>query len=266
MGGDAPHPRSGSVVVMIESLSQTSLMAAFLGGLLSFVSPCVLPLVPSYLMYITGLSLDQLTDSAERHRMRKTIVANSLLFIAGFSLVFIAFGASASLIGQLLTDHQHLIRKVGGILIVLFGLYLLGILKLKFLMSEKRIHFRSRPAGYVGSLLIGATFAAGWTPCVGPVLGTMLLYASTTDTLADGVTLLAFYSSGLGLPLFVAAVGIDRFLASFKQIRGSLGVASTVSGIFLILFGFLIYRDSLTLLTSFFERYGIGSYLGTDGG
>ncbi|MGQ0812354.1 MAG: cytochrome c biogenesis CcdA family protein [Nitrospiraceae bacterium] len=250
---------------MIESLPQTSLMAAFLAGLLSFVSPCVLPLVPSYLMYITGLSLDQLTDSAGRRRLRKTIVANSLLFIAGFSLVFIAFGASASMIGRLLTDHQHLIRKVGGILIALFGLYLLGIFKLKFLMSEKRFHFQSRPAGYLGSLLIGATFAAGWTPCVGPVLGTMLMYASTAGTLADGVTLLAFYSFGLGLPLFAASMGVDRFLVYFKQVRAYVGMLSAVSGVFLIVFGLMIYGDSLALLTAFFERHGIGSYLGTDG-
>ncbi|MEX5217410.1 MAG: cytochrome c biogenesis protein CcdA [Nitrospira sp.] len=250
---------------MLESLPQTSLMAAFLAGLLSFVSPCVLPLVPSYLMFITGLSFDQLSDSAERHRLRKTIVVNALLFIGGFSLVFIAFGASASLIGQLLTDYQQLIRKVGGVLIVLFGLYVMGILNLRFLMTEKRIHLHNRPAGYAGSVLIGATFAAGWTPCVGPVLGTMLMYASTTDTLADGVTLLAFYSLGLGLPLFAAAMGVDRFLASFKRVRRYQKTVSAASGLFLIIFGLIIYSDSLTLLTSLFERYGIGSYFGTDG-
>jgi cytochrome c-type biogenesis protein len=241
-------------------------MAAFIAGLLSFVSPCVLPLVPSYLMYITGLSLDQLSDSAERQRLRKTIVVNSLLFIAGFSLVFIAFGASASLIGQMLTDYQQLLRKVGGVFIILFGLYLMGILNLRFLMSEKRVHLRSRSAGYAGSLLIGGTFAAGWTPCVGPVLGTMLLYASTTETLVDGIMLLVFYSAGLGLPFFGAAMGIDRFLTSFKRVRGYLGVVTGMSGIFLVLFGFLVYHDALTMLTSLFERYGIGAYLGADGG
>ncbi|SLM48715.1 Cytochrome c biogenesis protein CcdA [Nitrospira japonica] len=251
---------------MLDSLPQTSLLAAFLAGLLSFVSPCVLPLVPSYLMYITGLSLNQLTDAAERRLERMTIVVNALLFIAGFSLVFIAFGASASLIGQLLTDHQQFIRKAGGILIIVFGLYTMGLVKLRFLMTEKRIHLRSRPAGYAGSLLIGATFAAGWTPCVGPVLGAMLMYASTTDTLADGVTLLAFYSIGLGLPLFTAAMGMERFLSSFKRVHRYIGVMSSISGVFLVVFGLAIYSDSLTLMTSFLERYGIGSYLGTDGG
>lgn len=250
---------------MLDSLPQTSLLAAFLAGLLSFVSPCVLPLVPSYLMYITGLSLNQLTDAAERRLERMTIVVNALLFIAGFSLVFVAFGASASLIGQLLTDHQRFIRKAGGILIIVFGLYTLGLVKLRFLMTEKRIHLKSRPAGYAGSLLIGATFAAGWTPCVGPVLGAMLMYASTTDTLADGVTLLAFYSIGLGLPLFAAAIGMERFLSSFKRVHRYIGVMSSISGVFLVVFGLAIYSDSLTLMTSFLERYGIGSYLGMDG-
>jgi cytochrome c-type biogenesis protein len=236
-------------------------MAAFLAGLLSFVSPCVLPLVPSYITYITGLSLDQLADSVERHLQRKTIAFNSLIFITGFSIVFIAFGASASLIGQVLTSYQHLLRKVGGVLIILFGLYLMGVVKLRFLMTERRIHLRSRPAGYIGSLLIGATFAAGWTPCVGPLLGTMLLYASTTDTLADGVTLLTFYSLGLGLPLFATAMGVDRFLTYFKQVRAYLRMVSFTSGIFLIVFGLMVYSDSLSFLTAFFERHGIGTYV-----
>jgi len=248
-------------MIGVDSLPHTSLLAAFLAGLLSFVSPCVLPLVPSYLMYVTGLSLEQLTDSAERQKLRKPILLNALLFVAGFSILFISFGASASLIGQVLTDHQSLIRKVGGAVIVLFGLYLTGIVKLGFLTAERRLHLKSRPAGYVGSLLVGAAFAAGWTPCVGPVLGSLLLYAGTTDRLADGVTLLAFYSSGLGLPLVAAAMGMDRFLAGFKQWRAYLGAVSRVSGILLILFGLLVYRDSLPLLTSFFERHGIGAYL-----
>ncbi|MGH7253813.1 MAG: cytochrome c biogenesis CcdA family protein, partial [Nitrospiraceae bacterium] len=163
---------------MVESLHPISLFAAFMAGLLSFVSPCVLPLVPSYISYITGLSLDQLADAAERRRFRRAIVVNSLLFIVGFSCVFISFGASASLIGQMLITYQDHIRRFGGVLIVIFGLYLLGILNLNFLQTEKRLHFRSRPAGYLGSFLIGVAFAAGWTPCVGPVLGTILLYAS----------------------------------------------------------------------------------------
>ena len=243
-------------------MPQISMFAAFTAGLLSFVSPCVLPLVPSYISYITGLSVDQLADAGERQRFRKTIVLNSLLFIGGFSAVFIAFGASASLIGQLLITYQEHIRRFGGILIIVFGLYLLGVLNLSFLTTEKRLHFRSRPAGYLGSILIGVAFAAGWTPCVGPVLGTILLYASTTDALADGVLLLGSYSLGLGVPLFATALGVDRFLSYFKQIRGYLWGVSTVSGVLLVVVGVLIYANSLTIITSFLERAGIGWYVG----
>jgi cytochrome c-type biogenesis protein len=247
---------------MTQSLQNISLLAAFSAGLLSFVSPCVLPLVPSYISYITGLSIDQLADVEERQRFRFAIIANSLLFIAGFSAVFIALGASASFIGQLLWEYQDHLRKIGGVLIVIFGLYLVGALKLNVLTAEKRFHFRSRPAGYVGSFLIGIAFAAGWTPCVGPVLGTILAYAGTKEDVLDGVTLLTAYSLGLGLPLFVTALGVDRFLGYFKQVRGYLRGVSVVSGVLLIVVGVMIYANSLTLITGFLENHKIGWYLG----
>jgi len=247
---------------MTQSIPQISLIAAFSAGLLSFVSPYVLPLVPSYISYITGLSVEQLTDVSERVKFKKAIVLNSLLFIAGFSTVFIAFGASASFLGQILITYQDHIRRFGGALIVVFGLYLLGILNMNFLKMEHRFQFRSRPAGYLGSFLIGVAFAAGWTPCVGPVLGSILLYASTTDSFVSGVVLLTFYSLGLDLPLFLTALGVDRFLAYFKEVRAYLWGVSTVSGALLVVVGVLIYANSLTMVTSFLERYGIGWYLG----
>jgi cytochrome c biogenesis protein CcdA len=313
----------------MTDLEHVSIFAAFAAGLLSFVSPCVLPLVPSYISYITGLSVERLTDAGERQRFRRTIITNSLLFIAGFSSVFIAFGASASLIGQVLFEYQDPIRKLGGLLIILFGIYLLlealplvlrgfdalaerlrharsrgrlhlgdtsartlkaqaqilgaslglaaviavalpaGLIQrlrnaswLAFLKTEKRYHFTSRPSGYLGSFLIGTAFAAGWTPCVGPVLGAILAYAGTTDSIASGVILLAFYSLGLGLPLFFTALGVDRFLTYFKQVRTYLWGVSTVSGVLLVAVGVMIYGNSLTMLTSFLERYGIGWYVG----
>ncbi|HEY7532631.1 MAG TPA: cytochrome c biogenesis protein CcdA, partial [Nitrospiraceae bacterium] len=178
----------------MQSMQNISVIAAFSAGLLSFVSPCVLPLVPSYVSYITGLSVEQLTDATERSKFKKAIIVNALLFIAGFSAVFITFGASASFLGQMLITYQDHVRRIGGLLIIIFGLYLLGILNLNFLQMEHRYQFRNRPAGYFGSFLIGIAFAAGWTPCVGPVLGTILLYASTTDSLASGVILLTAYS------------------------------------------------------------------------
>ncbi len=247
----------------MNSISQISLFAAFSAGLLSFISPCVLPLVPSYLSYITGLSVENLAKVEERDRFKSAIMLNALLFIAGFSTIFIAFGASASLIGQVLYEYQDVIRKVGGILIIIFGLYLLGILKLNFLMTERRLmHFETRPVGYVGSFLIGTAFAAGWTPCVGPVLGTILAYASTTESMSGGVMLLSAYSFGLGLPFFLTAFGMDTFLSCFKSLRTYLGGVSVVSGALLILVGVMIFTDSVTLFTSFLERNGIGWYIG----
>jgi cytochrome c-type biogenesis protein len=247
----------------MDAISQISLFAAFSAGLLSFISPCVLPLVPSYLSYITGLSVENLAKVEERERFKSAILLNALLFIAGFSTVFIAFGASASLIGQVLYEYQDVIRKIGGILIIIFGLYLLGILKLNIFMTERRlVHFESRPVGYLGSFLIGTAFAAGWTPCVGPVLGTILAYASTTESMSSGVMLLSAYSFGLGLPFFLTAFGMDTFLSYFKSLRTYLGGVSFVSGGLLILVGIMIFTDSVTLFTSFLERNGIGWYVG----
>ncbi|MEE8126747.1 MAG: cytochrome c biogenesis protein CcdA [Nitrospirales bacterium] len=247
----------------MDAISQISLFAAFTAGLLSFISPCVLPLVPSYLSYITGLSVENLANVEERVRFQSVIILNSLLFIAGFSAVFIAFGASASLIGQVLYEYQDVLRKVGGILIIIFGLYLLGILKLKFFMTERRLmEFKVRPVGYLGSFLIGTAFAAGWTPCVGPVLGTILAYASTTDSMSSGVMLLSFYSLGLGLPFFLTALGMDSFLSYFKSWRTYLGGVSFVSGGLLVLVGVMIYADSVTVVTGILDRNGIGWYIG----
>lgn len=247
----------------MNAVTHVSLVAAFSAGLLSFISPCVLPLVPSYVSYVTGLSLEQLTDVTERQRFRTTILVNSLLFILGFSVVFIAFGASASLIGQLLYEYQELIRKVGAVMIVAFGLYMIGFLKMKFMMTERRlIRFSNRPVGYVGSFLIGTAFAAAWTPCVGPILGSILLYASTTESMQVGILLLTSYSLGLGLPLFLTALSVDRFLSSFQKARLWMRGVSVAGGAFLILAGVMIYDDSLTRFTSFLERYGIGWYVG----
>lgn len=248
---------------MIDSFTQVSVFAAFTAGLLSFVSPCVLPLVPSYVSYITGLSIEELTNAEQRQRFRKAIVLNSLSFIAGFSCVFIAFGASASIVGQLLYEYQDVMRNVGAVLIILFGLYLLGILKMKFLMTERRLlYFENKPVGYLGSFLVGTAFAAGWTPCVGPILGGILAYASTTESMQSGIVLLAAYSAGLGLPLFITAFGVDSFLVYFQKMRAYLGGVSFVSGAFLVVTGLMIYADSFALLTSFLERNGIGWYIG----
>ena len=247
---------------MFEQGPDISLVIAFAAGFLSFVSPCVLPLVPSYVSYITGLTLEELTSETERKRVRGVIVVNSLLFIAGFSAVFIAFGASASLAGQMLVTYQDFIRKLGGVLIVVFGLYVMGILKLTFLMTEKRFQLQRRPTGYIGSVIVGVAFAAGWTPCVGPILGTILLYASTSDSMLTGVKLLSSYSLGIGLPLFVTALAVDTFLNYFKRVRVYMYGISVASGVFLVVVGVMLYTNSLALFTSVLERNGIGWYIG----
>ena len=241
---------------------QVSLFIAFMAGLLSFVTPCVLPLVPSYLSFITGLSFEELTGEQDQQRVRLKTMSHSLFFIAGFSVVFIAFGASATLIGQIFLSYQSVIRKLGGILIVLFGLYILGAIKIKPLLSEHRWHPENKPAGHLGSFLIGIGFAAGWTPCVGPILGTILLYAGTTQSLLKGMALLTFYSIGLGLPLFLASLGVSSFLTYFKQVRHYFRMITMVSGLFLIVVGVMIYTNSLTLITAFLSQHGIGWYVG----
>jgi len=246
----------------MESTQTLSFMIAFSAGFLSFISPCVLPLVPSYLAYITGLSLDELTSEGQDRQIRWTTIKNSTLFILGFSTVFILFGASATVAGQLLLTYQEVVRKVGGALVVLLGLYIMGILKLPFLMAEKRIHFRGKPGGDIGTFLVGVAFAAGWTPCVGPILGAILLYASTTESVSQGVWLLTFYSLGLGLPLFVSSLGLNAFLNHSKRIRSYMRTVSLVSGLFLIVVGVMIFTNSFATLTALLTQYGIGWYIG----
>ncbi|MEK7307092.1 MAG: cytochrome c biogenesis protein CcdA [Nitrospirota bacterium] len=237
-------------------------MIAFSAGFLSFASPCVLPLLPSYVSFITGLSLDELTKGGDKARVKRIIIRNSLLFIAGFSFVFILLGASATLIGQILITHQALIRKVGGTIVVLLGFYIMGLLRLDLLSSEKKIRLEGKPAGYLGSFLVGITFAAGWTPCVGPILGGILLYAGTSGSVMSGISLLSAYSIGLGLPLFITSLGVNTFITYFKKINKYLRFVSLTSGLFLILVGVMIFTDSFTLITAFLAKYGIGWYIG----
>ncbi|MBI5096566.1 MAG: sulfite exporter TauE/SafE family protein [Nitrospirae bacterium] len=238
--------------------AQLSIFLTFAAGLLSFVSPCVLPLVPSYVTYITGLTFEDITSNKDRARVRFITIVNSLTFIAGFTCIFVLFGASATYIGKLLLTYQEVIKKIGGILIVLFGLYIMGALKLNFLSSEKKIHLKNKPGGYLGSFVIGMAFAAGWTPCVGPILGSILLYASTTGSVAKGMGLLAVYSLGLGLPLFISALTINTFISTFKVIARYMRWITIISGVFLIIVGVMIFTNSFTILTAWFQQHGIG--------
>ncbi|MBW1644922.1 MAG: cytochrome c biogenesis protein CcdA [Deltaproteobacteria bacterium] len=234
----------------MTSTTNISIFIAFTAGLLSFVSPCVLPLIPSYLTYITGVSFDELVDSREKSIRRRTII-HSLLFILGFSLVFTALGASATYIGNFFQQNQALIRKVGGVIVIILGIHITGVIKLQFLDKEKRLELKSRPIGYLGSVLVGVAFAAGWTPCIGPILASILLYASTSQNMAGGIILLLAYSLGLGVPFLVSALAFNSFLAYFAKLNRYLRIISIVSGIFLIIIGVMLFFNLFAVLSQY---------------
>ncbi len=231
-----------------------SLYIAFGAGLLSFLSPCVLPLVPSYLAFITGLSFEELTREDDKGQRRKTIFLHSLMFGLGFSTLFVALGASATYLGQFLAAHRDTIRIAGGILIILFGLFISGIFSFNFLQREKKLHLHSKPLGFMGSYLVGLTFAAGWTPCVGPILASILLYASTQQEMWAGISLLLAYSLGMGLPFLGSALALNSFLNTFRKTSRHLGLITKVGGALLILVGILLLTDSFSYLTELFNQ------------
>ncbi|MFQ5678182.1 MAG: cytochrome c biogenesis CcdA family protein [Gemmatimonadota bacterium] len=229
-----------------------SAAVAFGAGILSFLSPCVLPLVPSYVSFVTGMGMEELEEGGGG--VRRTVLLHSLLFVLGFSLIFIAFGASATLIGQLLRDQQLWITRIGGAMVVLFGLHLLGITPLRFLSRERRMHLQRKPLGYAGSLLVGITFGAGWTPCIGPILGGILTLAVTREQVADGVQLLGVYSLGLAVPFMVSALALSWFLSTFRRFRRFIPWVERVSGGLLVLVGFLLLTGQFTALAAWAAR------------
>lgn len=228
---------------------EISILIAFFAGLLSFFSPCVLPLVPSYITYITGVSFNELTDVRTRGSLKRVTACHSVFFILGFSLIFILMGASASYLGQLLSRYQTWIVRIGGMLIILLGIHF--ILQIfPFLQIEKQFHLKGKPKVYWGSFLVGIVFAAGWTPCIGPILSTILIYASTSQKFQTGIMLLAFYSLGLGIPFFLSSLAFNLFLSTFEKIRRYMRVIIFISGFFLIGIGILILTDTLRVISS----------------
>jgi cytochrome c-type biogenesis protein len=215
----------------------------------------VLPLVPSYVTFITGVSFDELTAGDKTGRIRRLTMIHSLAFIVGFSIVFITLGATATAAGQFLREHQDLLRQVGGAMIILFGLYLTGLLPVAALSREAKFRMTSKPLGLLGSVLVGITFAAGWTPCIGPILASILLYASTAEKAGTGVLLLSVYSLGLGVPFFLASLGMNTFLAASRKLRGSLRLIEIISGVILIVFGISLVTNLFRHFVSFLSRY-----------
>ncbi len=238
-------------------MSDVSFPLAFLAGFLSFLSPCVLPLVPSYVSFITGISFEALTSGADKKRIRTLTIANSLTFIFGFSAVFITLGASSSLLGRFLLDYQEWIRIIGGVIIIVFGFFVAGFLKIGFLTRDKKVHLGGRPVGYLGAFIIGMTFAAGWTPCIGPILGSILVYAGSKGSAVYGLKLLAVYSLGLGLPFFISSLAINSFLSYSRRLLRYMRIIMIISGIVLIAFGVLLLTNQMGRLSVLFPNLDI---------
>jgi cytochrome c-type biogenesis protein len=211
-----------------------TLWAAFGAGMLSFVSPCVLPLVPPYLCYLAGVSLDELTGAEGEREARGRVVAAALTFVLGFTVVFVALGASASMVGQLVLQHVHVLGYVAGGVIIVMGLHFLGVFRIALLNREARFQVERKPAGLVGAFVIGLAFAFGWTPCIGPVLAAILFVAGTEDTVTRGATLLASYSLGMGVPFLLAALFAGPFMRFMKRFRQHMGKVEKTMGALLV--------------------------------
>jgi len=225
-----------------------SYAVAFAAGFLTFLSPCLLPIIPSFIAYITGISLGDLNDPVKKKDARRRSLIHSLLFILGFSIIFMALGLTATFIGQALFKYQKVIQIGGGLLIILFGLYLIGILKFDFLGKELKLKVKPSGASYLGSFLIGVTFAAAWTPCAGPILGSILLLAGTKTSVIEGAKLLSVYSLGIALPFFLTALLVNTFVAQFNKFKKAIGVVNIVSGVFLVIVGILIMTNYLNVI------------------
>lgn len=228
---------------------------AFVAGLVSFLSPCVLPLVPSYVTFVTGMTLDELTANG-RQAARRRAALHALLFVLGFTLVFVALGATATALGATLRRALPLLQQIGGIVIAAFGLSMLGVLPIPSLMRERRMHLASKPAGLAGSVLVGVAFGAGWTPCIGPVLATILLYAGMEATMTRGMLLLVAYSIGLGIPFLIAAVGLNWYLAGTRRMVRWMRPLELGAGALLVAIGVLLFTGHFATLANYLAGFG----------
>jgi cytochrome c-type biogenesis protein len=228
---------------------QVGLAVAFGAGLLSFLSPCVLPLVPSYVTFITGMSFE---DAA---RARRHALTHALLFVLGFTIVFVLLGAGATTLGRVLVAYRDVVARAGGVLVIVFGLFLLGVFNLGAFQRERRVHLADKPAGYLGTVLVGIAFAAGWTPCIGPVLGAILTYNLGADDVGRGALMLLAYALGLAVPFVLAAVALERFLTVFARFRRHLGVASRAAGGLLVVVGVLMITGDIARMATALQAF-----------
>ncbi len=232
---------------MDPATGQLGILIAFSAGLLSFLSPCVLPLVPSYITFITGMTLEDMQQTK-----RETIL-HALVFVCGFSLIFLALGAGATVFGQLMLRYRDWISRIGGALIIVFGLYMLGVFNFAFMMKDTRLHLSDKPIGYLGTLVVGIAFGAGWSPCIGPILGAILTMAANEADLQRGLVLLAAYSAGLAVPFLLAAVMVERFLKVFAKVRHQMVWVNRIAGTMLVIVGILMVTNRFTMLSSWLQ-------------
>src|SRR5512134_266766 len=236
--------RDGARALEVPPMSSSvSLAAAFLAGLVSFISPCVLPIVPGYLSFISGINVAQFKEGGAPRDLVRRVVLTSLAFVLGFSTVFVALGAAATLVGALLQEHKRTLGMIGGV-----------IFKIQWLLAEKRASVQSRPLGLVGAYVVGLAFAFGWTPCIGPILGAILLYASQQETVTQGVVLLSAYSAGLGIPFLLSALAVNWFFKASARLHRSMRAVEIASGVLLIAVGLLLVTNRLTLIARWLTK------------
>ncbi|HWO41106.1 MAG TPA: cytochrome c biogenesis protein CcdA [Candidatus Eisenbacteria bacterium] len=236
-------------------MADVNVFVAFAAGIFSFLSPCVLPLIPSYLSFISGVSLESMRSDQALGPIRRRVALNAIGFVAGFSLVFVSLGASASLLGALFLGYRDVIRVIGGLFVVGVGLYLVGLFKIPALERYFQFSLKDKPAGYLGSVLVGITFAVAWTPCVGPILGAVLALAGSSAALGRGTLLLASYAAGLALPFLLSALAVNSFFHFSSSFRRYIQGFHVAGGCLLIIAGLLLLSDYMTLLNTYALRF-----------
>lgn len=228
-----------------------SLYGAFIAGLLSFISPCVLPIVPPYLCFLAGVSFQELSEDKGLSASRLKIIANAVFFVLGFATVFIALGATATTLGRLVTQYLDVLSIIAGAIIFLMGLHFVGWLKIPLLYREARVHVERKPTGLLGAYIVGLAFAFGWTPCVGPVLAAILFKAGAQETVSQGAYLLAAYAAGIGLPFIAAAAFASVFLGFMTRFKRYLGVVEKIMGVLLMITGILFMTGQMPRIAQF---------------
>lgn len=253
-------------------MENVSLFGAFIAGVLSFISPCVLPLIPGYLSFISGVSLEEMRGmpvtaggavavstgvnaTALGNAAKRQVIITSLFFILGFSLVFVSLGASATYLGQFLMERLTIFGKIAGVLLIIFGLHTIGVFKIPFLLNEARVQANTKPAGMIGAVIVGISFAFGWTPCIGPILSAILLVAAQQESVNQGIVLLSVYSLGLAIPFLLTALAINQFFVAFSKIRRHYHAIEIVSGVLMIVIGVLIFTNRFTIIAQWLTPY-----------